>query len=345
MKTSRRNFIAGASAFAAAIARHPGEAATSAPGKVSFCAFADIHHFPGYWPHSGREWLDRILDRAKTEKTDFTIQLGDMVHDVVRERDYLAAYNGFSQSTYHVVGNHDGERNRRSEMLEAFGLEKANYMFERAGFRFIVFNPNYFLAKDGTFVAYERYNLFHANKAGAVAKGCIIPPEQVEWIRDAVEGSSLPCVLFSHESIERDGSAANAREVRSILEDANRRHPGRVRLVVNGHHHIDYVRVAGDIVYLDLNSATYQYFVKPHGAYPEEYVKKNLNSRHAIAWNDPLSAVITLDAAAGSVEIKGSHSTCMFGVTPEKAGYSPYDPLGRPALPCIRSFRFEKKFS
>ena len=182
MKTSRRNFIAGASAFAAAIARHPGEAATSAPGKVSFCAFADIHHFPGYWPHSGREWLDRILDRAKTEKTDFTIQLGDMVHDVVRERDYLAAYNGFSQPTYHVVGNHDGERNRRSEMLEAFGLEKANYMFERAGFRFIVFNPNYFLAKDGTFVAYERYNLFHANKAGAVAKGCIIPPEQVEYV-------------------------------------------------------------------------------------------------------------------------------------------------------------------
>lgn len=343
MNVNRRGFLAGAAAFSAACTSIPGLAA-SRSGRVSFCAFADIHHFPGYWPHSGREWLDRILSRADSEKTDFTIQLGDMVHDVVRERDYLKAYSSFRQPTYHVVGNHDGERNRRSDMLDAFGLEKPHYMFERNGFRFIVFDPNFFLTKDGRHVAYEGYNLSQALKANVVEKGCIIPPDQVEWLRDAVEGSSLPCVLFSHESIERDHSASNARAVRAILNDVNRRNPGRVRLVVNGHHHIDYVRVEKDIVYLDLNSATYQYFVKPHDLYPAEYVKKNLNSRHSIAWNDPLSAIITLDAA-GSIEIKGSHSTCMFGITPEKAGYSPYDPLGRAAVPYIRSFRFEKKFS
>lgn len=345
MDIGRRSFISGAAALAATSPCVSGAAAPAMSGRVSFCAFADIHHFPGYWPHSGREWMERILARAEAEKTDFTVQLGDMVHDVVRERGYLKAYSSFRQPTYHVVGNHDGERNRRCEMLDAFGLEKPHYVFERGGFRFIVFNPNFFQTKDGKYVAYEGYNLSQALKAGAVKTGCIIPPEQVEWIRDAVETSSLPCVLFSHESIERDHSAANARAVRAILNDVNRRNPGRVRLVVNGHHHIDYVRVESDIVYLDLNSATYQYFVKPHDLYPGEFVKKNLNSRHSIAWNDPLSAVITLDAAAGSIEIKGSHSTCMFGITPEKAGYSPYDPLGRAAVPYIRSFRFEKQFS
>ena len=38
--------------------------ARPAEDEVKFCAFADIHYYPGMFPHDTREWLERVLDRA-----------------------------------------------------------------------------------------------------------------------------------------------------------------------------------------------------------------------------------------------------------------------------------------
>ena len=341
----RRCFLKGTGCLALGAALPKATSAAALPsGKVKFCAFADIHHFPGYWPHGDSEFLEKILARADREKTDFVIQLGDFVHDLNLSKDYLDLYAGFGQPTYHVVGNHEGERQDLASTLKALKLENPYYFFERNGFRFVVVDPNYFLDTDGAYRHYESYNLHRATQAKRVAKGCVLPPEQEEWLKDAVTTSSLPCVVFLHESFERPGSVANGPALMDFFDETNARHPGRVRMVVNGHYHTDHVRVRNDIVYFDMNSASYQYFVKAHARYPAEYIATHRNSNHAIAWNDPLSAVVTLETG-GKIRIEGSESTFFRGVTPEMAGLAPRDGLGRPTVPMISSFEFEKRFS
>ena len=64
MDVSRRGFIAGASAASVcgAGAQHVSQLPAE---RVTFLAFADIHYFPGVFPHDSREWLERILATAK----------------------------------------------------------------------------------------------------------------------------------------------------------------------------------------------------------------------------------------------------------------------------------------
>ncbi len=336
---NRRDFLK--SAMAATTIPAPSFAQT--PRRVKFCAFADIHYNPGVWPHGDVEFLEKILARAQSEKTDFTVQLGDFTHRVDRrdEQDYIKRYNSFGQQSWHVLGNHDGERGDGGyrAAMDAYGMRSNYYSFDRNGWRFIVGDPNYFLL-DGRHVHYEGRNMQSAAKTGRMKCSCCIPPEQVEWIRGMVEESPNPCVFMSHESVERSGAVANGPEIRRLFDEANRKTPGKVRLVINGHHHCDHVCVINDIVYLDMNSASYMYFAKRHGRYPAEYVKKAPGAANAIIWNDPLSAVITLDAH--SIKIAGSSSTYYLGVTPQMAGYELRDGAGRPVVPHISSFEFSR---
>ena len=89
--------------------------------------------------------------------------------------------------------------------------------------------------------------------------------------------------------------------------------------MINGPHHCDHVRSLENIVYLDLNSASYDWMVKTHTAYPEEDVKHWKHARHLIAWNDPVSAIITINQN-GHLKVEGQRSTFYRGVTPVMAG-------------------------
>ena len=347
---SRRAFISGAAVASVAATLPTGAAPSySDKGKVRFLTFSDIHFFPGVWPF-GIEWLNRILDRAEQEKTDFTIQVGDFVQCANKPAavEYTKRYNTFSQPTYHVLGNHDGEVGGLAATFKLYNLEQPCYFFDRNGYRFIVGDTNYYLERGATVPThYEYYNFAKAKQRGVVEKGCLIPDEQLEWIRKTVEESPFPCVFFSHMSIERRGSVVNAAEVRAVFEEANRRVPGKVRLVVNGHDHMDHVCVINDIVYFSVNSATNYCYEGKHEKFPEDFVKANINTKYAVVWSDPLSAVVTLDS--NGVKIVGSSSSYYHGVTPQKAGYPPYPhefgPLRRPVSPMISTFEYTKKYS
>ena len=352
---SRRAFLSGtvAASVAAMVPARASAAATVAAkpanysdkGKVSFLAFADMHFRPGLWPF-GIERLNAVLARAEKEKTDFTIQLGDFIHraNEQTEIEYVKRYNSFSQPTYHVLGNHDGEVGGLEMTFKLYNIKNPYYFFDRNGYRFIVGDPNYFLEKGAdTPTHYEYYNFAKAQRRGSVEKGCLIPKEQVEWIRQTVEESPFPCVFFSHESIERKFSVVNAPEIRGIFEEANRRVPGKVRLVVNGHDHLDHVCVINDIVYFSMNSASYYYYSETHDAYPKDFVKGSFGVSHAIVWTDPLSAVVSLDS--DGVRIVGSSSTYYLGIDPKKAGLPTYHILKRPVTPMIATFEYTKKYS
>ena len=78
--------------------------------------------------------------------------------------------------------------------------------------------------------------------------------------------------------------------------------------------------------------------VKTHTAYPEEDVKRWKHARHVIAWNDPVSAIITINRN-GHLKVEGQRSAFYRGVTPAMAGLpSTNGRQNRPITPNIQSF-------
>ena len=340
--TSRKAFLGGMAAFAgAAVARAATPAGGDSSDTVRFLAFADIHYAPsGFWPHGNREWLDRVLKRAVDAKADFVMSLGDLTFGPSNDRirDYVRHYNDFKPvKTYHTYGNHEFESVTPEELDEVYGLKSGYYSFDLKGFRFVVLDPHYHM-KDGRLVRFCKRCSYPEEKVCYV-----LPPDQLAWLRETVVGSPYPCVVFSHESIERDRGAIQSRkEVLEIFAEANARRAGTVRLVVNGHHHKDYFRVRDGIACLDLNSASYD-IAGNHTAYPEEFRRRCGAARCILTWNDPLSAVITL-TGSGGLRIDGMESSYYLGVTPEMAGWG-CDDCGRPTSARVQSVDLSFNYS
>ena len=338
MDISRRGFVGGIGALAGAGLSPAAAAASVAKSagdadSVRFLAFADIHFSHGnFWPNANREWLDRILERAVAEKTDFIMSLGDMTFGVGRRevREYVRRYNEFKPvKTYHTLGNHEFETTAPEEVDKVFGLKRGYYSYDLKGFRFIVLDPHYHL-KDGRLERYAKRCSYPEEKVW-----CVLPPEEIAWLKETVLDSPYPCVVFIHESLEPEcGCVYNRSEALAIFAEANSRRPGTVRLVVNGHTHKDHFRILDGVAYLDLNSASYD-ISRKHNAYPEEFRKRCGSAYCILTWNDPLSAVITL-TRSGGLKIEGAKSSFYLGVTPEMAKWNTLN-RGMGTVPWIQS--------
>jgi hypothetical protein len=217
-------------------------------------------------------------------------------------------------------------------------MPDGHYSFDKGGFRFVVADPNYFCNEPGKFIHHGRGNYFKRVKGSTINW---IPPEQLEWMRSVIVGSPYPCIVLSHQSFERGHGAPvmNSKEVRAIFNEANAKKSGTVRLVMNGHLHIDHLRILDGILYWDVNSANYQWFGKRHDKYPPEYVKRHPGSVHILGWTKPLSAILSL-WPDGRVRIEGSEADWLFGVTAKDAGFPECDADGRETHPKILSADF-----
>lgn len=339
---SRKSFLGGCLA-APLVAAASGAAKTQEPkGRVRFCAFADIHYFPTVFPHSTFEWLDKILGRAVDTKCDFVIHMGDLVHMGKPSQDYVDHYNNFQLPTYHTPGNHDFDQVTAEQRMESFKLQKLHYHFDMNGFRFIVTDTNHVVYEGKTF----HYGLSNYQKIGRKDEKAIsrLGGEQLEWLKATIEESPYPCIITSHDSYERNPGigSGDAPEVRKIIDDANRRNPGRVKLVINGHHHCDYVRILNGVCYLDLNSASFQFMYRPHNLYPAEDCQGLRMMQQVLAYNDPINAVITLDTD-GLIQIDGMESSFHRGITreicQERTGLDSISRDGRLTTARVQSFR------
>ena len=342
MKTSRRAFLSAAALAGAGLAGDAVGMPSTAAGSVRFCAFADIHYAKGdFWPNSNYEWIDRILDRAVKERVDFVIHLGDMVFYPREDRAYVERYNAFDKvKTYHVLGNHEFEHASFGDVAPLFGLPKGYGSFDCKGFRFIVLDPHYH-EQDGKLVHFDH----HCSYPKEMIK-YIVPPEQMDWLKRTIDEADGPCVVLAHERFDNArGRVYNHREIRKVLTDANAKMPGKIRLVINGHHHRDHFHVLDGIPYLDLNSASYDIEDVKHAAYPESFCRECGAAPWLLKWNDPLSAIITL-TDDGGLRIDGSESSYYLGVTPEMAGWSELpSQLDRPTRCRIQSIDLKMSYS
>ena len=280
--------------------------------KVKFSVFANIHIHDHWAPDSiGR--LNAILDRAKKENVDFVIHCGDFCTPP-GYMEALDIYNSFELPTYHVFGNHDFDQLPHEEVIKAYGMTKGYYYFDKNGFRFIVLDENY-CHVDGEDIPYSAGNYF---KLGEYRD--YISKEQIEWLEEVVMSSPYPMVVFSHGSLQREdvhgGAVRNREDVQNIFRKAHKSGK-RILMCINGHYHVDYMRIYEHVCYFDVNSATMYTLCgkhEPHNKFGEEFHKRHPGSAHLVIYNEPLSAVVTL-SDDGTIEIDGMKGSFFMGVS------------------------------
>jgi len=304
---------------------------------MKFLAFADLHYQPGIFYKVDYNSLRQIQERAEKENCEFIIHAGDFCHgasEVTKDgpvSDFVKAYDEFHIPSYHCFGNHEADRTPFEEMLKYYKLETGYYFFDKSGYRFIVCDPNYYCL-DGQYIHFSLGNQYpyyqYINH---------VPPKQVQWIKETIDNSPYPCILISHQSFERVDSdgVKNAREIRTIINEANAKKPHSVLMCINGHYHKDSIRILENVCYLNLNSASNDFIGEEHHLFPEELYKEARFLPNNLIYEDALSAVITLEG--NTITIEGMKSSMFMGVTREMTEAPFYDPVGLTTVPEIQS--------
>lgn len=302
---------------------------------VKFCVFTDIHHYPGCFFTEAPRRLKEIQQHALEENCDFIIQCGDFCHGPEHYPDFVASYNHFSIPSYHCIGNNDSENTTAAKTVSGYGLENDFYFFDQNGFRMVVMNTNYY-QKDGKFYPYQDndYRPYGGSRGW-------IPPHEMEWLEQTLLSSPYPCILFSHQSIERDTDAVfNAKEVQALIRRANQLQKHKVLLCINGHRHRDFLRIKDNVAYLDLNSASYDLVDIPHNCFDPKLIKQFHGADRTVIYNDPLHAIITV-TEDGEIKIDGTESSFYLGISAEASGNNPIDGASRATTARISSNHFK----
>ena len=297
---------------------------------MKFLLFSDLHHYPNVFDGGTWEDLGVLQKAAEENECEFMIHAGDFCHGPSLVPDYVKAYNEFHIPSYHCLGNHDSDKTPIEETLKAYNMPDDHYYFDHGGYRMIITNPNFY--KDGEeYVRYSMGNYYpHADTRETM------PPEQIAWLKETVESSPYPCIIFSHPSFERCDGVKNRDLVLQVIDEANRKKPHSVLMCINGHHHRDFVRIRNGVIYWDMNSVSYDWVPNQHDCYPKELCDEIRLLNHTLVYEDPLYAIVTVEGT--TVTAEGTESSMMLGVTREQSGNVPYDKAGRPVTPTVQSF-------
>lgn len=305
--------------------------------QVKFSVFSDIHHYPGVYYSNAPERLKKIQQRALDQNVDFIIHCGDFCHNPIKYADFVSQYNDFSIPSYHVLGNHDFDELKFEDVIRALGMPDECYYFDKNGFRFIALNDNY-LRLDGEDVPYSEGNFYkHPKERDYLSR------RQVEWLREVLMSSNNINVILSHGSLSYEDDVAgdalkNREDVQNVIREANQT-GHRVLLCINGHLHMDFMRIYENVCYLDMNSASWDWMKETHDYFPPELAAQYNEITHTVIYNDPIHAIITL-TDDGTIEIEGMKSTFFMGVTREAASGNDFDHLVR-TVPEVKSAKIK----
>ena len=225
-------------------------------GDIRIALVSDIHYADK--PNVGNRHYIQSLEKARLamatfneNEADFLVLLGDNIDEIDKESDLtnlkildelLGRFNG---ERHYVLGNHDLGNLTKEEFLAKTGGagEAANYSFSRAGYHFIVLDPNF--RQDGT--EYSRGNFEWTDS--------YIPSEQRIWLKNELELSrskGKKVIIFIHQILcdtenEYHG-VKNNDEIRAILEQS-----GNVTAVFQGHYHHGIYKKINGIHYVGIH--------------------------------------------------------------------------------------------
>lgn len=301
-------------------------------GKVEplrFGVIADVHKDV---MHDADQRLQVFMDEMQQQQVDFILQLGDFCIPTNDNLDFLKIWNSFKGPRYHVLGNHDTDGNEtdhpqrfdRQTTVEYWGMQDRYYSFDQKGIHVVVLDGN---DQGPGQKPYYRW----------------VADDQLAWFADDLAKTRLPTLVFVHQSPERpeDGGLENGEQVQKIMEDANRK-AGEQRVVAcfSGHHHRDYLRRIGSVLYSQINSASYFWIGSKYQKirYSPAIDKKHPYIKYTVPYKKSLFAVVTLDVANGFLAIAGRGSEFV-GPSPWEIGASRDEFDAKTLVPRISSWR------
>ncbi len=219
------------------------------PPALVFGALTDIHYAdkPSAGNRHYREALDKLeaaLDHLRDKQPGFIVELGDFIDKtdtVEQEIGFLRTVEQvFAKAPcdrHYVLGNHCIDTLVKDEFLENCGARAPHYSFDQGGFHFVVLDSCY--NSDGDPYGRGNYVWTDAN----------IPAAQIRWLREDLERTGKPVVVFAHQRLDGEGAhfVNNAGDVRAALAAS-----GKVLAVLQGHNHRNDYRQLDGIHYCTL---------------------------------------------------------------------------------------------
>ncbi len=272
--------------------------ATQSTKKLTFGIVTDVHK--DLMPDADSR-LETFIQKAQDRKVDFIIQLGDFCMAESPNKAFLKIWEQYKGPKYHVLGNHDMDKQSKAAMLDFWGMPKTYYSYDFGGYHFIVLDAN-FLHQDGQFIDYDKANFYVDDRLRT-----FINPAQIEWFKADLEATQLPTIVFSHQSLwHYQWGVKNRLALQKIMET----HQEKVICCLNGHNHIDYHYHSNGIDYIEINSMSYQWMSDKYTSkerFAPEYYEQYKWLPNIAAYQDPLFAFATLQDQ-GTLEIEGVKS-------------------------------------
>lgn len=266
---------------------------------LSFGLLTDLHHD---LIRDGTSRVDAFIEEMNRVKPDFIMQMGDFCTPKPANKTLMAAWERFEGAKYHVIGNHDVDGGfNHHQVVDFWKSQGIYYSFNLKGYHFIVLNGNE-LSENEKSEGYPRS----------------ISRNQYNWLKDDLEGTNLPVLIFCHQGIDNDLDGIREGAILRLLFEKTNKKAGfsKVKAVFSGHNHEDYHNLYNGINYIQINSASYQFGRKG----------KDYEFAHSI---DPLWALVTI-YTNGTIRIKGKSSMYRDGKEYNSSDYNGY-----PTVPLI----------
>ncbi len=285
--------------------------------NLKFGVCADIHKDI---MHDSDARLQTFISKASERDLDFIIQLGDFCRPYEYNREFLSIWNSYDGDKYHVIGNHEMDGGfSRKQVIDFWDIPKQFYSVDNNGFHIVVLDGNdKNISKD---------------KASGYAR--FIGEKQMEWLKSDLQSTKLPCLIFSHQTLENnDDGIENRQEIRELFEAENKRSGfNKIMACFSGHHHTDYVAEINDIYYIQINSMSYEWLGEKYKTvrYSEEIDKEFPYIKYTAPYKDPLFAFVEISNKR--IQIEGVKSSFV-GLSPEELG-CPAHPENKRIIPEI----------
>ncbi len=267
MDMNRRNFLGATAATGVALAAG---LAVPAAGKaaekklmVKAGIITDMHHTtkddtPTRKYSASQSKMEVFITAMKQQKPAFVVEMGDFVDTLSPGTDPAEnlgeiekLFTSFGPH-YHVLGNHEFDNLTREFVLKSIdntGIPQGQtwYSWDSNGVHFIVLDADYTPA-----APHRAYDMNTPEDTFWTWKDTFIPPQEMEWLKKDLSSTTLPTVVFTHQTMDRvdeqDHNIKNASAVRKLLEDS-----GKVLAVLSGHDHAGgYANIKG-IHYIIMN--------------------------------------------------------------------------------------------
>ena len=281
--------------------------------QVRFGIMADSHI---EFMHDGPSRVRAFLEACKEEKCDFCVDLGDFCppgkSNAAAKEEIRALLRAFPLPFYYVLGNHDADENKKSDVRAYLGCEHQPYSFDFGGVHF-VFPDSCFYREGAREMEYDHGNYRFTH--GAIS---VLPNRELARLRADLANAKFPAVLFSHHSlIESRTGIRNPHSLRSAIKDA----PHGVLLCACGHEHVDRLEERDGTYYLCVNSMSYYWAGEKyeHTTYGEAIEREHPLLRMVFPYRDPLFAIVEITDEA--ITVRGRKSEIV-GISPSEMAFS-----------------------